>query len=429
MEHTWQSRALSIHGFLTMLLAFLLPVSKKLVPPVIVLWALTSFFLFRSANAKLGWKELLPLLAYYFCNVVWIIGSEDKDAAYFSLEVKASLLVFPAIWLFVPQFELRRRLDVLLAFIWGCIGFALFSLLRALWFYLIDPEVGMFGSHFLGKWLNFRIGDIGVFYYAELGWYFHPTYLATYEAFALVVLGRMYSRKVFALGKPWVHHLTAALLIIHIGLLSSRAGYLCALLALLLVAMLQFKRKRTKEAIAYLILGISLLASVVLFSPTSQKRLEEAVRPKTTDVISDNAEVSVKASSSTSGRMVAWKTAVEVLIDHPLGVGTGDVENELMIRYELAGEDYAARKHMNPHNQFLQAGVAFGWPGIFTLCLVFLMGFLLALKRKDFLFLSFLLLLGLNMLFESFLEVQSGVVFIAFFFTFFVKSPTHKTYA
>jgi O-antigen ligase len=410
VEHTWQSRALSIHGFLTMLLAFLLPISKKMVPPVIVLWALTSFFLFRSANAKLGWKELLPLLAYYFCNVVWIIGSEDRDAAYFSLEVKASLLVFPAIWLFVPQFELRRRLDVLLAFIWGCIGFALFSIGRAAWFYRGDCDV----SHF---------------YYAELGWYFHPTYLATYEAFALVVLGRMYSRKVFALGKPWLHHLTAALLIVHIGLLSSRAGYLCALLALLLVAILQFKRKRAKEAIAYLILGISLLAAVVLFSPTSQKRLEEAVRPKTTDVISDNAEVSVIASSSTSGRMVAWKTAIEVLIEHPFGVGTGDVENELMSRYELAGEDYAARKHMNPHNQFLQAGVAFGWPGIFTLCLIFLMGFLLALKRKDFLFLSFLLLLGLNMLFESFLEVQSGVVFIAFFFTFFVKSPTHKTYA
>lgn len=411
MEHSWKTRALAIHGFLTMLLAFLLPVSKKLVPPIIVLWALTSFFLFKSSNAKLGWRELLPLLAYYFCNVLWIINSEDKDAAYFSLEVKASMLVFPLIWLFVPQLELRKRLDVLLAFIWGCIAFALFSVGRATWFWMAD-------------------GDISHFYYAELGWYFHPTYLATYEAFALVVLGRMYSRKVFALGKPWVHHVTAALLIIHIGLLSSRAGYLCALLALLLVALLQFKRKRTKEAIAYLLLGMSLLASVVLLSPSSQKRLEEAVRPKTTDVQNDaNSSVSAKASSSTSGRMVAWETALDVILEHPLGVGTGDVEHELMIRYKLAGEDYAARKHMNPHNQFLQAGVAFGWPGIIVLCLIFFMGFLLALKRKDFLFLSFLLLLGLNMLFESFLEVQSGVVFIAFFFTFFVKSPTHKTYA
>ena len=394
-----------------MAIAFILPISKKAVPPIIVLWGLTSFLLFGLSDAKKSWKALLPILLYYLCNVVWLASSENQAAGLFSLEVKASLAVFPLIWMFVPNFELRQRLNVLMAFVWGCIGFALFSIGRAAWLYLNGA-------------------DLTVFYYADLAWYFHPTYLATYEAFALVVLGRMYSRKVFALGTPWVHHLAAALLIVHIGLLSSKAGYLCALLAMLLVALLQFKRKLPKEAVAYILLGTGLLTSVVMFSPLSQKRLAEAVNPKTTEgTVEAGKPTQQKASSSTSGRMVAWKTAVEVILDEPLGVGTGDVTDELMERYEAKGEDYAARKHMNPHNQFLQAGVAFGWIGILVTLLMYIVGFALALKRRDFLFTSLLLLLGLNMLFESFLEVQSGVVFIAFFYTFFVKSPTHKTYA
>lgn len=399
-------RLTEVHHYLTIALAVLFPLSKRLVPPLIILWVLLSFFLFSRRNARMAWSTLLIMASYYVCNVLWLFPSEDRDAALFSLEVKASLLVFPMVWMFLPPLSLRKRLDILLALVWGCLAFVAASLIHAVVRYSAT-------------------GDPHVFYYDDLAWIFHPTYLATYEAFALVVLGRMYIKKIFALGRPWLHHLSAVLLIVHIGLLSSKAGYLCTLLALLLVSIQQLQKKRTFEAVGYMVLGTGLLFATIAVSPAALSRVQETTSAgeELENVLGDEEDTHVVATSSSGARLVAWRSSWEILLNHPLGVGTGDVVPELMKIYQRDHEEYAFRKKMNPHNQFLQAGVAFGWIGVLMLAAIFLMGLHLALKRKDFLFLAFLLLLGMNMLFESFLEVQSGVVFFAFFYGFFVRSP------
>lgn len=378
-----------------------------MVPPIIGLWVIASFFLFRERQRKVrlgevkvgeGFSALGLIALYYMFNIIWFWWSDDVGAATFNLEIKVSLLVFPIVWGLQPNLELRQRFNVLLAFVWGCLLFTGISLARAALTY-------------------HETGDFGAFYYDQLAWYFHPTYLAAYMAFGLVVLGRMHSLHMFALGKPWVHHAAAAFLVLHIALLSSKAGYLCALLALLLVTLLLFRRKRSSQGMVYLLLNGALFASVVVFSPNAQRRLEEVA---TVNQPADQSQA--KASSSSAGRVVAWETAMSVMMEQPMGVGTGDVTNVLKERYLEDGETYAYKKELNPHNQFLQSGVEFGWLGIILLTLIMLAGFRIALRHRDFLFFSFLMLIGLNMLFESFLEVQSGVVFFAFFYCFFVRS-------
>jgi len=380
-----------------------------MVPPIIGLWVLASFFMFAERHRQIragetkagdGFSVFGLIALYYLFNFFWFGWSDDTQAALFNMEIKVSLLLFPVIWGLQPNIEIRQRFNVLLAFVWGCLLFTGISLGRALWIF-------------------YETGDVGAFYYDKLAWFFHPTYLATYMAFGLVVLGRMYSRHMFALGKPWVHHITAALLVLHIALLSSKAGYLCALLALLLVTLLLLRRKRSMQGLVYLLLNGALFASVVLFSPNAQRRLEEVT---TLNQAANNDGEEVKATSSSGGRVVAWETALKVMVEQPMGVGTGDVTNVLKEHYLSDGESYAYKKELNPHNQFLQSGVEFGWLGMVLLMVIMAAGFRIALRHRDFLFFSFLLLLGLNMLFESFLEVQSGVVFFGFFFCFFVRS-------
>jgi O-antigen ligase len=391
-----------LHAALTVLIALLFPLTKRFMPPLIALWVLTSFFLFSRANARMGWGALLMLGAYYLCNLLWYGVSDNREAASFALEVKLSFILFPLVWMFLPAVEMRQRLNVLLALVWGCLAFVGASLIHS-------------GIAFA------ETGDIGEFYYARLAWFFHPTYLATYEAFALVVLGWMFVKKMFALGNPWIHHTTAALLIIHAALLESKAGFLCVILALFLVAILQIQRKRLRAGVVYFISGVTVLFATVYVSPASENRWGEVVQA--TGGINDQAPgEEIQAKSSSGGRIVAWKTSLEILHEHPFGVGTGDVTDELMLRYKRDGETYAYAKGLNPHNQFLQAAVAFGWIGLLVLLLVFGAGFQVAVARGDFIFGAFLMLLLLNMLFESFFEVQSGVVFFAFFYSFFVKS-------
>lgn len=381
-------------------------------PVVIALWVVVSFFLFRRAHARMGFRSLLALTAYYLCTALWIYPSENREAAWFAMEVKFSLLLFPLVWMFLPAINARTRVNVLLALVWGCVAFVLIGVARACWLY-VDT------------------GDSGVFFYDQIAWYFHPTYLAAYDAFALVVLGRMHVKKVFTLSHSWLHYLLAALLIVHVGLLESKAGYLCILLAIGLVGLLQFQRMNKLRALLFVASGAAILATIVLAAPSARNRVSAAFTSGATAPAPEESSIGselpvAKPEGSTQGRLAAWRAAVEFIAENPLGAGTGDVTDRLVEIYTREGESYARRKALNAHNQFLQAGVAFGWTGIAVLLLIFVAGFRMALKRRDFIFLSFLLILLLNMLFESFLEVQSGVVFFSFFFGFFVKSASVK---
>lgn len=379
---------------------------------IIALWVVLSIVLFRRAHARMGFQALLAVCAYYVCTALWIYPSENRDAAWFAMEVKFSLLLFPLVWMFLPAIDARTRVNVLLALVWGCVAFVLIGVLRATWLFI-------------------ESGDSGVFFYDQIAWYFHPTYLAAYDAFALVVLGRMHVKKVFTLSHPWLHYVLAALLIVHVGLLESKAGYLCILLAIGLVGLLEFQRTHKMRALLFIAAGAGVLTTVVLAAPSARNRVSSAfatpAAPQPSTEESANPELPVsKPEGSTQGRLAAWRAAIEYIAANPMGAGTGDVTDRLVEIYTREGENYARRKALNAHNQFLQAGVAFGWIGIAVLLLIFVEGFRMAFKRRDFIFLSFLLIMLLNMLFESFLEVQSGVVFFAFFFGFFVKSASVK---
>ena len=123
-------------------------------------------------------------------------------------------------------------------------------------------------------------------------------------------------------------------------------------------------------------------------------------------------DAGVSAQSSSAGRVVVWQASWELLKAHPFGVGTGDVVPELMRIYIRDGHDYAADRKLNPHNQWLQAGVAFGWPGVLILTLAFLSCAWWSWKTRDGLLLLCILLAALHAGVESVLEVQRGVVFI-----------------
>jgi O-antigen ligase len=103
-------------------------------------------------------------------------------------------------------------------------------------------------------------------------------------------------------------------------------------------------------------------------------------------------------------------------------VGTGNTESELISIYLQANENYAAERKLNAHNQFLQAGAEHGWPGILLLLACMLLLLFNALKWKNIIMLNFVLLCSMNFLFESFLEVQAGLVFFCFWVFVFTKS-------
>jgi O-antigen ligase len=110
-----------------------------------------------------------------------------------------------------------------------------------------------------------------------------------------------------------------------------------------------------------------------------------------------------------------------VLLTHPVGAGTGNVTPLMVKIYLEKGEEYAAKRRLNAHNQFLQTGAELGWPGL--LCLVgFFAWFVLRTRSGSEGYpLLFAGLMCFHFLFESFLEAQAGIVFFSFWALVFLQ--------
>ena len=97
------------------------------------------------------------------------------------------------------------------------------------------------------------------------------------------------------------------------------------------------------------------------------------------------------------------------------GDGIGDVNTVLLKQYAKQELTVLSEKELNPHNQLLQTLVALGLLGGITLILTLIAPLVLAIKKSHFLYSFFILLILINLLTESILERQAGVIFYAFF--------------
>jgi O-antigen ligase len=205
-------------------------------------------------------------------------------------------------------------------------------------------------------------------------------------------------------------------------MLASKAGFIAALISILMAMWVWFKNfKSIARAITMAVLCIGIMAASIKLLPASAERVSNAI-VDAQNTSAPLANEKKEAHSSTELRMVTWSAAGTLLLEHPLGVGTGDTESELINKYVQANENYAAERKLNAHNQFLQAGAEHGWLGILLLIACMLVLTYYALKWQNIVMLNFVLLCGMNFLFESFLEVQAGLVFFGFFVFVFVKS-------
>ena len=167
----------------------------------------------------------------------------------------------------------------------------------------------------------------------------HPTYLSLHAAVAWLGLSKQWG------GAKALWPLTI-LIALCIGLMGSKAGILAAMIVALAEPVLKSIWRglrdsvRTKEV--SLVFCAVLAASAVWSSGDrfgEMATAAEAIRSKSAPV-----------ASSSAGRVAVWRSSLDVLLTHPLGVGTGDVTDELTAVYEQGGIDYARDRKLNPHN-------------------------------------------------------------------------------
>jgi len=196
--------------------------------------------------------------------------------------------------------------------------------------------------------------------------------------------------------------------------LSNSKAVIITLLITIFLSGLYIGYLRKKLLLSFLISFLIIISTgiIVLRSPELSHRIMASL-----GIIDDIVHHdTVSDYESTSQRIEAWQSSLTVIKNNFLfGVGAGDVKEALIEEYSLNNYEYLVEKKLNSHNQFLQTFIATGIFGFSALMLMFIVPFVFSIRKKNYLYLMFIIIMFINFLTESMLETQAGVVFYGFF--------------
>ena len=201
----------------------------------------------------------------------------------------------------------------------------------------------------------------------------------------------------------WI--IISVILLISIYFLSSRAGILAAIITLPVYLFLKF---RTIGKLRYF--WVSILLMTVIFVPVV------LTNPRVNNYQEWRERHRNAGSDVSSDRLIIW-SAVKTILGQNLilGVGTGDIQDELNEEFRSKGNIKLAEVNTNTHNQFLEILIEHGFIGLIMFLSMILMMFYIACKRRNILYLMFVLLVVISFLFETMLNRLAGVTFFSLF--------------
>ncbi|MBC8487851.1 MAG: O-antigen ligase family protein [Bacteroidetes bacterium] len=398
-----------VYYCLFLALAFAIPIHGKLIPPVIALIGLSWLLEFNFKEKFLRIKNSIKsryIISFGLLYVFYIIGTfysnqlYGMEGAFFDLEVKLSMLLFPIFFSTIDFSGFRKDFFSMVqkAFIAGCIISTIFLFINAVFRYVTDNNVTQF-------------------YYTDLSMFFHPGYLALYYSFAIaIILNRLIKKQQRKTSKK----LLAVVLILYfqvfIILLSSKAGIIGLILIYILAIFFIIVRQK-KFSLYTFIISASLTASFIillLFFPYSYNRIFTARQALETE-----EQLPASTRDGSVARVFIWESSIEIIKENFLfGVGTGDVKQSLLKKYKEKHIELALEEHLNAHDQYLQTFIAIGFIGFLLLISSIILPAIYAIRYKNLLYFLFLSMIGFHLLVESMLERQAGVVFYAFFNVF-----------
>ena len=374
-----------------MVLVFVMPIHLRFIPVLIALFGILNIVDgFVNKTFSFSHKKIIITgLLFFFIHLISVFYSDNKAVAWFDIEIKLSLLVFPIIFLFKNSFIIERKRWVLISFVLGTIVSSIIMLLFA--YYRFDGV----NSH--------------VFYYAELS-LFHPSYMAMYFIFSILIIIRIMDKDLSKLNHRLIAYSIILFLLILISLLQSKAGILSIIAISFYYIVFAFIRsKALMLRISFFVLAVS----VSLIFVQKNNRLQTMANA--VEKISDEG----RTSGSTGIRFSMWKVTIQEIPKYWIfGVGSGDIKEVLFKRYEEEGLTEAIEGNYNVHNQYLETFFGQGIIGISLLLLLLFFGIQEALKKKELILSGYIILITLSMGPESMLNSQMGVVFISFFYYF-----------
>lgn len=139
-----------------------------------------------------------------------------------------------------------------------------------------------------------------------------------------------------------------------------------------------------------------------------------------TDFENDLSENAVTTDFSET-RMKRWNMEIKLIKQSPvIGYGYGSEKYLLKENYFKNKFYKSFLLEMNAHSQYLSFLINTGIIGLLMYLYVLFYGFSSAIKKKDFILISFLILVSIVSVSENILDINKGVLFFSFFYSLFM---------
>lgn len=386
-----------------LLFLVLLPFDRFYSQIILISFALhTLIHLERNRLQNVFNKTVIILTAVYLLGIAAILYSPDKNQGWKDAEKQLAILLFPLLFA-MNSLEIKKyKLQLLIVFALTCtitILYLFVDALRIMQYYHL-PISSLFTRAFMNHNFSSAI-DI------------HATYLAMYAGISVITFLYLFlneksprQRFLYGLG---IFILAAGLL-----QLASRAVFF-ALMLVINIALPFFTlqgKKRIKILLITSLISIVVILSIYYVGSFKKRYLMELKNDLTQ--ASNNNEV-------LEPRVIRWRAALELVKHSPIiGYGSGS-ETELLKEVYFEKKLYNSYlTELNAHNQYLSFLIKTGIIGLALYLFVLLFGFYYAIRTKDILFLSFLILVTIVSISENILDVNKGIFFYSFFIPLFL---------
>jgi O-antigen ligase len=410
-------------------------------------WLIGNDFKHKFTKLKQNNFALASIVLYFLYSISFF-WSDNNELAVTDIILKSPLLILPLILLSQKSLSVKQLNLVFLSFALSSIFLNLYSLFESYLGYL-------------------DTNNINKFYYSNLTRNMHTSAQSMFTCFSIVLFTYLFIKERFI--SNWITYSTVVIQMIFVFLLSSRMQILI-MIVIVPVYLISYYYKRNKIFLGLLYTLIIFGFSYLIISTPS------ILNSRYNKTVSQINSIGVDNGNSDPRKFI-WSQGLEVIKNHWLvGTGVGDINDVLVSRYsklildnptaddlvdstiveiqkdnkivsflkqssinsnntyENEVSDYAkntlerrnnqfkqARKReYNLHNQYLQTFAEIGVFGFLLLGFLLVYPFILSIKNKDYLAISFLFILGASFLTESILERQAGVAFCALFYALLV---------
>jgi O-antigen ligase len=356
----------------------------------------------RSGLRSILTVQNLFLGSVFLISIVSIIWSSDKKEALKDIERQLAILLFPVIFSIAGLNWQQYKRRILKLFGLTCVLTVLYLYADAIHIILYNklPLTSLFSLAFLNHNFSEPIG-------------LHATYFSMYVALSVAVFLHLFlneKRNNYRV----IYAIAIGILLAGLLQLASRS----VLIATIILIIPGFPLFMPKGMQRFRFIAVSVL--VLLIAILGITKIGSLKKRYMGDLKNDLTQASIN-NEILEPRIIRWHYTVQLIKHSPvIGYGSGSEKRLLKEKYFENKLYNSYLNELNAHNQYLSILLKSGIAGLVIFLLTLIYGFAIAWLNRDIVFAAFMIIISIVSFSENILDMNKGIFFYAFFFSFFV---------